>query len=366
MKQNVLIVGLGQAGGNMAEEMHKKGYSVLAVNSAKNDLNSLELPNDFKFHLRGGKGTAKDRNLSKKLAKESASEILGKINKDFKEIEIIHIISSAGGGTGGGSISGIAPFLKDMTKKSVTVSLIFPSKEENFRIKNNAIATFIEIAKVQDRFGQIFILSNEYTEKFRLNKIHADLLDDLYNLESSDKRGTLDSQEIKELIDKSGICIPCFIKNNEVFTVHGYKDIDQREKASHVTMSLINDYGPSILSSVERKRGAVISNVSYRSKKNQEDLGLDYVFYSGVNMNSSVIDYLEESLKEDAAELLEQGKEKTINAKVYNIDSLKSNLSINVEKEDIFKPERENYFENPTEDIKASDSSLDNYFDFDF
>ena len=44
MKQNVLILGIGQAGGNMTEEMHKRGYSVLAVNSAKKDLNSLETP----------------------------------------------------------------------------------------------------------------------------------------------------------------------------------------------------------------------------------------------------------------------------------------------------------------------------------
>lgn len=78
MKQNVLILGIGQAGENMTEEMHKRGYSVLAVNSAKNDLNSLDTPNDFKLHLRGGKGTAKDRELSKKLAKESAAEILDK------------------------------------------------------------------------------------------------------------------------------------------------------------------------------------------------------------------------------------------------------------------------------------------------
>ena len=65
MKQNVLILGIGQTGGNMTEEMYKRGYSVLAVNSTKNDLNSLYTPNDFKFHLRGGKGTDQDRELSK-------------------------------------------------------------------------------------------------------------------------------------------------------------------------------------------------------------------------------------------------------------------------------------------------------------
>ena len=44
MKQNVLILGIDQASENMTEEMHKRGYSVLAVNSAKNDLNSLDTP----------------------------------------------------------------------------------------------------------------------------------------------------------------------------------------------------------------------------------------------------------------------------------------------------------------------------------
>ena len=58
------FVGAGQGGGRMAKAFFDLGYTkTLAVNTAKNDLNLLDLPEDHKFYIDhgGDQGAGKDQ-----------------------------------------------------------------------------------------------------------------------------------------------------------------------------------------------------------------------------------------------------------------------------------------------------------------
>jgi len=56
----IAVLGLGQAGGNIAAEFHRRGYRALAFNTAKPELASLPLPDAQRIHTGiegGGPGT---------------------------------------------------------------------------------------------------------------------------------------------------------------------------------------------------------------------------------------------------------------------------------------------------------------------
>ena len=114
MKNEMLVLGLGQAGGNMVEELYNRGFNVIAINTAIDDLDSLDIEKEFKFHIKNATGTAKNRVLSKQLAKSVANQIVEIINEKYTSMKYIHIISSLAGGTGGGSIAAVSSMLQSV------------------------------------------------------------------------------------------------------------------------------------------------------------------------------------------------------------------------------------------------------------
>ena len=53
MKNKIAFVAVGQAGGNIGKLLEEKGFSVLYMNTSKEDLNTLEHVK-FKYHITGG------------------------------------------------------------------------------------------------------------------------------------------------------------------------------------------------------------------------------------------------------------------------------------------------------------------------
>ena len=51
VKERYGFVGLGQMGGNEAKSIYLKGYPVMAANTAQSDLNSLDVPQEYKHHI---------------------------------------------------------------------------------------------------------------------------------------------------------------------------------------------------------------------------------------------------------------------------------------------------------------------------
>ena len=62
IKDKVFYIGIGQGGGNLAQGLENKGYPTLAINTSKEDLNTLTIKH--KYHIVGGEGCSKDKRLS--------------------------------------------------------------------------------------------------------------------------------------------------------------------------------------------------------------------------------------------------------------------------------------------------------------
>lgn len=309
MKDQMLIIGLGQAGGNMSEDLYKRNFSVFCINSSTDDLNSLEVKEEFKMHIRNAQGTAKDRNLSKQLVQSVAKQLIDIVNDRYASVKYIHVISSLGGGTGGGSVASIINMLDSVTDKKISSTIILPSSYENIRIKNNAIEAFAEMSQLQDRIGPIFLLSNERLDKFRVNKMHAEVLDDLVNLRNSNKEGSLDAQELEEIMTTKGIMIPHQILSDQ--KIHMPVPLDcyanLKGRAKLTALSLSRQYRQQEIHKFETFRGVSVSSVARRTDDK------NYAFYCSIAFDNSAIREITAKLKEEAQMMKSQQEQESDN-----------------------------------------------------
>ena len=102
------FVGAGQGGGRMAKAFFDLGYTkTLAVNTAKNDLNLLDLPEDHKFYIDhgGDQGAGKDQTKAAIAFESREQEIFNKFKSIIGEnVDRIIICAGVAGGSGGGSV----------------------------------------------------------------------------------------------------------------------------------------------------------------------------------------------------------------------------------------------------------------------
>lgn len=93
------VIGCGQAGGRMAKSFWDQGYKkCIAINTAKADLNPLDLPETQKLKIGDAEGSGKDMSKGHKAAQDSYQRILDKVKTVFGTVDKIIICVGFGGG----------------------------------------------------------------------------------------------------------------------------------------------------------------------------------------------------------------------------------------------------------------------------
>ncbi len=99
-------VGSGQCGGRFTKAFYDLGYrKVLALNTASQDLDDLDLPSSQKLLMDiGRKGAGKDMSRGRQAAIQYRQEIIHAVERIFSEnVDHVMLVFGCGGGTGGGS-----------------------------------------------------------------------------------------------------------------------------------------------------------------------------------------------------------------------------------------------------------------------
>lgn len=99
------FIGSGQAGGRIAEAFYSIGYKkTLCCNTAKQDLDGLQLPEEQKVHFDAGEeGAGKNMRAGEAAAEKGQQQVYDLMTKRFGNVDHIFICVGAGGGSGGGS-----------------------------------------------------------------------------------------------------------------------------------------------------------------------------------------------------------------------------------------------------------------------
>ncbi|RMF90681.1 MAG: cell division protein [Methanobacteriota archaeon] len=139
-----LVIGLGQAGGKIADTFladDRKSpvphtFEAIAVNSALSDLTGLaNIPEEDRILIGEtvvkGHGVGADNRLGAEIAEDEADAILNRVSKiGVAEFDAFLLVAALGGGTGSGAIPVVAKHLKEVYDEPVYAVGILPAENE--------------------------------------------------------------------------------------------------------------------------------------------------------------------------------------------------------------------------------------------
>ena len=203
MREQFGIIGLGQAGGNIANLFEGKGYDTVYVNTSQEDLNTIK--GVHKLHVTGADGAAKDRKKVLQLAMESFGDIVQKIESIITQ-KYIAVIFSSSGGTGSGLSTPMLKYLTQIGKTCIPVVILPDDTVESAKACENAYNACVELMSIQG-LGATFLLDNSRGDKFVINNKFACELDSFINLKNLSTYGNIDKAERKLMLSCPGIAV---------------------------------------------------------------------------------------------------------------------------------------------------------------
>lgn len=143
---NFAFIGAGQGGSRIAETFHKIGYRrVAAINTAQQDLNSINLENKKCI---GEGGAGKDPSVAASLYNSKKEDVLDFLKHSFGEdVDKVFVCAGAGGGSGAGTMEPLVHSAKELQEANksrsnkVGVILALPKYSEGKKVCANAVET---------------------------------------------------------------------------------------------------------------------------------------------------------------------------------------------------------------------------------
>lgn len=208
------VIGIGNAGNQVAAYADAVlKVPVLAINASEKDLSTLP-DNIRKIKMsKMADGTGKDRNVAKKYLKESISPIVGSEDvTQFKDVDVIFVVGSCGGGTG----SGVAPVLTTILSKmfpdsKVILVGILPSIQEAYSTQVNALEYMNELYSSME--NQTYMLydngkMDDLPSPVMMETVNKEIVEDIkvisgiYNLPT--KFSSIDENDMRRIINQKG------------------------------------------------------------------------------------------------------------------------------------------------------------------
>jgi cell division GTPase FtsZ len=172
------FVGSGQGGSRLAETFHGLGYrKVCAVNTAKQDLNTVKLENKLCI---GDGGAGKDPAVAKEVFDSKKEDVLDFMRYSFgDDFDRVFICVGAGGGTGAGTLAPLVETSKELQEtvgiknNKVGVIVALPKNSEGKRVNANAYKTLKEAYDLVEAgdVSPLIIVDNE-----RISKLYPGLV----------------------------------------------------------------------------------------------------------------------------------------------------------------------------------------------
>lgn len=155
------FIGLGQAGGNIANEFAAIGYKTLALNTSKTDLDYLNnIGDNYKMLINVGvQGAGKNPDVGRDALEQKINEVYENVMTIFPDCDKIFVCAGMGGGTG----SGMMPLMVEiLAEQGMDVGVIttLPSEVESSRVKLVALSTFEHLTEIEG-VNSIFIIDNK-------------------------------------------------------------------------------------------------------------------------------------------------------------------------------------------------------------
>jgi len=160
------VVGSGQAGGRMAEVFHRFGYDACAINTAKQDLDTLSIPEARRLLIEYTiSGSGKDIEIGQAAIVNHREEVSDFINPVLQDCDVAVLTLSLGGGSGSGSAVPMVELLAELGKPLLVLCALPGSFDDN-QSKFNAIETLGRLADFSRRgiVNSLIVIDNAKIE----------------------------------------------------------------------------------------------------------------------------------------------------------------------------------------------------------
>lgn len=224
------FIGVGQAGGKIANEFYKLGYrSIVVINTAKNDFLGLDIPVKRHLVLGDGSGAGKNPAKGKDAVMKQREDILSLFHRSFGEgVERILVIGSTGGGTGCGGIEPMVDIARDYLKEigktanaNVGAVIALPKTAERGAAQTNSAQVlenlFAQTKQDDNKLAPLIIVDNEQIAKqwpnasvaevFNLANKNVCGLFDIFNTLASRQSqfSSFDKADLCSVLDKGAV-----------------------------------------------------------------------------------------------------------------------------------------------------------------
>ncbi len=294
-KNDILFVGIGQAGNNIVSEVLKtnKRYNGLFINTSNDDIKSIDNAKNI-FIVPAAGGTARDRDKAKDYVKDNIYAIIDEINK-FPNQKVIYFIFSTGGGTG----SGITPLLINVLARTnptlkINIVAVLPSRDESKRAHENSLECWNEMVRLKNINSLLLLDNNKRDDKMIINKEFSKLLDNFMNSTESNINGVIDKAEIEKITNTKGLSAIYDIKN--VNDIESFKEaVSESIFATGNSMSC-KYIGLSITNGFDYKNILDLYNISEDYFVGYTDK-LPIMMVSGLKISSSAVSFIKDNLE---------------------------------------------------------------------
>ncbi|WHY86851.1 tubulin-like doman-containing protein [Neobacillus novalis] len=162
--KSIGILGVGQAGGNIAEIASTMGFQTALINTNQRD-GLVNTKVERKYFVPGYNGAGQDRSIGLRAVNENYREIIDFVQRSFKNIKLLLVAFSTDGGTG----SGMSPLLIDLfldQLPGVNIGAIAIVPDRNVLAGNriNAAECIEELSKI-DSLSSVFLVDNDQMRK---------------------------------------------------------------------------------------------------------------------------------------------------------------------------------------------------------
>lgn len=228
LKDEVMILGLGNCGCKIAKEFLKKGYETMFINGSTQDLRYLgrEVPSNLIKKLKGFDGFGGDRKKAIGCLEKNENVI-----DDLQNIsqEIVFVFTSGAGSTGSGLASYIVDILfgelddnpdNEFYKNRIVIPVICtPYKSESIAKQTNSYQLLKELIEI-DRVGSIMFIDNNTNPQKNdgysyMNDILAQSIDVFLSDDSIGDKNNFDTSEKKRMMRQKGAFVLCLSKGTD-------------------------------------------------------------------------------------------------------------------------------------------------------
>lgn len=209
------VLGIGNAGCQVAADAVKDGFKAIAINSSDSDINTIKGKGIPSLLIGNGDGSGKDRNESKTALKAGVMNLIKhpKLGEFIEELDIVFVVASTGGGTG----SGIGPIFTTLLEqkfpktKPILVA-IMPTYQESLAAQDNNIQFFKEVVNSLSENATYMVYDNSrysgMATNLILEEVNRDIIEDMMvirgDYQNETKYDSIDRKESKVLSSTPG------------------------------------------------------------------------------------------------------------------------------------------------------------------